>query len=261
MTFKQYIDNPLGRKNAVFSQRDMYKQFYTEKYNKVILREAGNINCILLHNKKKDEYYCYIKIPSEVVPKFYYDVVILFYTENNTYRRASTLSDYDIKVFSNDPSFVFTYLRVFLKNDMFIKDLSAKAPSLALKKDPKEKNPKEIIGYVKSLYFAYLYMKTKNLFNKFFYTNNGIEYNKNTLLSSIEHADIKINSRQEEEIKYKKEKKKDNKKVEIEKNSISKTFSNKPIKTIKPISKKITGNVGKSKQVKQVNKITHKKKI
>ena len=31
MTFQQYIDNPLGKKSAVFSQREMYKDLYTQK--------------------------------------------------------------------------------------------------------------------------------------------------------------------------------------------------------------------------------------
>jgi len=46
MSFQQYIDNPMGKRNAVFSQRDLFKQLYTEKFDKVFLREAGKINYV-----------------------------------------------------------------------------------------------------------------------------------------------------------------------------------------------------------------------
>lgn len=198
MTFKQYIDNPLGKNNAVFSQRQLFKDLYTAKYNAVLLREAGKIDYTLLYDKKKDEYYCHIKIPSEVVKEFYYDVVIKFYSDDNANVTAPSLNGYKIQVFSNDPAFVFTYLRVFLKNNMFIMDLKDKAPKLALKKDPVEKNPHELVGYVKSLYFAYLFMSQKNLFYKHFYKTNAIPYSKKALLDNVEHADKKIQKRQEE---------------------------------------------------------------
>ena len=82
MTFQQYIDTPMGKRNAVFSQRDMYKTMYTEKFNQVFLREAGKINYTTFIDKSKDRYAIHIKIPSETVKDFYYDAVILFYTND-----------------------------------------------------------------------------------------------------------------------------------------------------------------------------------
>ena len=40
--FDKYIDNPAG-KGAVVTNRSMYKTMYTDKFNKVLLRENGNI--------------------------------------------------------------------------------------------------------------------------------------------------------------------------------------------------------------------------
>ena len=70
MTFRQYIDNPLGKRNAVFSQRDMYKNLYTDKFDKLLLREAGKIdfalyyddnrgNCLLCRNVREDHVLIY----------------------------------------------------------------------------------------------------------------------------------------------------------------------------------------------------------
>lgn len=197
MTFQQYIDNPLGKKNAVFSQRDLFRTLYTDKFDKVLLREVGKINYTLYLDKKHDKYVIHIKVPSETVNKFYYDAVIYFYTDDPATNASTNLNNYKVKFFSNDPAFVFTYLRVFLKNDMFFEDLKPKVSKLALTKDPVEKNPYEIPGYSKILYFAYLYMKNKNLFNKYLYQETGRPYSAKELLSHIDHTDKKIADRQE----------------------------------------------------------------
>ena len=197
MSFQQYIDNPMGKKNAVFSQRDMYKRLYTEKFDKVFLREAGKINFTLYIDKKKDQYIAHIKVPSETVKGFYYDAVILFYANDAAIKASPSLQHYFVKFFSNDPAFVFTYLRVFLKNDLFIEDLKPKASKLALKKDPKEKNPYGVPGYSKILYFAYIFMKNKSLFSKHMYNTYAIPYDIKKLLASVDHTDKKIAERME----------------------------------------------------------------
>lgn len=211
MSFQQYIDNPMGKRNAVFSQRDMFRQLYTEKFDKVFLREAGKIDFTLYIDKKKDRYVAHIKVPSETVKDFYYDAVILFYTNDAAKRMSPSLQDYFVKFFSNDPAFVFTYLRVFLKNELFIEDLKPKSSKLALKNDPKEKNPFEVPGYSKILYFAYLFMKSKNLFSKSIYKSYAQDYSVKKLLDNVMHTDDKISLRQklgEEERKVKREEKK-----------------------------------------------------
>lgn len=196
MTFQQYIDNPMGRRNAAFSQRDMYKALYTDKFDKLFLREAGKINFALYVDEKHDRYIAHIKIPSETVKNFYYDAVIMFYAADAVPKSSSSLQDYYVKFFSNDPAFVFTYLRVFLKNDLFFEDLKPKSSKLALTKDPKITNPYEVPGYCKVLYFAYLFMKSKNLFAKHMYTSYGKKYNRKAFVDTVEHTDIKIEERQ-----------------------------------------------------------------
>ena len=224
MTFQQYIDNPMGKHNAVFSQRDLFKQLYTEKFDKVFLREAGKIDFTLYVDVKKDIYVAHIKVPSETVKDFYYDAVILFYTNDAAKRASSSLQDYYVKFFSNDPAFVFTYLRVFLKNDLFVEALKEKSSKLALKNDPKEKNPYEVPGYSKILYFAYLFMKTKNLFSKHMYTSYGIPYVEKRLVQNVMHTDEKIALRQELGEKQRKqeanEKKKEAKAASSEKRNL-----------------------------------------
>ena len=42
-SFKEYIANPLGNKNTVFSSREMYKNMYTNKFNLLMVRENSKI--------------------------------------------------------------------------------------------------------------------------------------------------------------------------------------------------------------------------
>ena len=251
MSFQQYIANPMGKHNAVFSQRDMYKRLYIEKFDKVFLREAGKINYTLYVDAKKDRYVAHIKVPSETVKNFYYDAVILFYSNDAASKSSPSLQDYFVKFFSNDPAFVFTYLRVFLKNDLFFEDLKPKASKLALKQDPKIKNPYEVPGYSKILYFAYLFMKSKNLFAKHMYTSYGIPYSAKKLVDAVEHTDIKIAERQqlgEEQAKEQAKQKREERKQQSQSRTIDSPSGN--IRAVKQT--KTTGLVNRTKSVNTV---------
>lgn len=197
MTYDQYIQNPMGVKNAVFSARDMYHSMYSKKWDAIRLRENGIIDFLLM--KDNTDYYIYIKIPSEVVPKFYYDVVIRFYPPKD--RKAipmeRTLSNYNVQFFSNDPSFVFTFAHAFKANNMLFTDLNERMARLALRKQAAERNPQDQVGYVKSLFFAYLEIKHKGLMQKIKF-GTAEKYDKKKLLAMIMPADDKIEARQKE---------------------------------------------------------------
>lgn len=201
MTFDEYIKNPMGKENAVFSQRNMFKDLYTKKFDAVLAREAGNLKYIMFKDSDS-RYIFYVKVPSEVIPNFYYDVAIEFTTNDKFALIKPTLRDYEVKFFSNDPAFVFTFAYSFSANKLFVTDLESKMSKLALEKRAVERNPKNIVGYVKSIYFAYLYMDIRGLFNKATWFS-AMKYNKKTLLDFITPADIKIAERQRlgEEIK------------------------------------------------------------
>ena len=207
ITFNDYIQNPAGKNNAVFSQRELYRSFCTNKMDKLLLREHNKIDYFLYYTSN-NEYYVHIKIPSETIEKFYYDVVIKFYTDNPALSVAPTLQNYYVKFFSNDPAFVYTYAHTFMEKEIFVDELKDRMSKIAVKKAAEIRNPNNMIGYVKTLYFAYLIMKNKGLFTKIKYTTYGKKYSKKLLLSSVENADSKIQKRKEEEEKKNKGKNK-----------------------------------------------------
>jgi hypothetical protein len=193
MTLEEYIKNPMGKKNAVFSQRYVYYDLYSKKFDTVMVREAGKINYILYKDSDK-RYLIYLKIPSEIIAKFYYDVVIEFKTGDMAVAAENTLKNYEVNFFSNDPAFVFTYAYAFDKNNLFIEDLKPRMSKKALTERAIEKNPKNVVGYVKSLYFAYLFIKLRGLDKKAAWVVND-KYSKKQLLELVENADKKVADR------------------------------------------------------------------
>lgn len=218
MTFDQYISNPMGIKNSVFSNREMYRELYTKKLDAILVREVGKIKYELFYSK--DKYYIYLKIPSENIAKFYYDVVIEFYSNDSKVMNSRDLKNYYVRFYSNDPSFVYTFAHAMIKNKLFITDLLPLMSRQAIKKVAVEKNPTNQIGYVKSLYFAYLTIKRYGLFNKIKFESEGSKYNKRYLLEKIKPADLSIEERQmlgaeirEEKKREKREQKKESQKA------------------------------------------------
>lgn len=210
MNFDKYIDNPSGG-SSVITNRAMYKEMYKNKFNTVLLREQGKIVYdIYKTSDNNDSYFIHMKIPSEVISNFYYDVVIRLYTTVNSKKASTSLRSYAVQFYSNDPAFVYTFVHAFSKNKIFIEDLASKMSKAALDNRAKIKNPKDDIWYVKSLFFAYLTMEKYDLFNRGNLDRNAKKYSKKDLLSQITHADKKIQDRQDEQAKLDKKKQQEN---------------------------------------------------
>lgn len=207
MTFDEYIVNPMGKSNAVLSAaaREAQRKIYSNKFNNILLRENGKID-FYMYQGKGAVYWIHIKVPSEVVKNFYYDVVIKFTGDAGLVASASGLDKYQVQFYSNDPAFVYTYAYVFRKKGLFISELSSKMSRKAITTKAVEKNPENIVGYVKSIYFAYLFIKQRGLFNKIKFIS-APSLDLRYLLSKIEDADKKIQNRQDEGAKVSKKKK------------------------------------------------------
>ena len=256
MTFKEYITNPSGIGTAVMSYRKMYEDLYHNKWKLIMTRENGAIDYTIY--KSNDYYFFHIKVPSETINKFYYDVVIKIKNGNNT-----SLEDEPAQFFSNDPSFNYTFAHAFAKHDLHIKELESKMSKLSLNKVAIEKNPQDMIGYVKTLYFAYIVMKEKGLFNKFKISNEAKKFDIKILLSNIENTEIKIQDRIERQEKINKEKKKEKKLAKPSEKSLinPEVKSNSRIGTVKKISKGSSGLNNVNKTVKPVGTISKNKSI
>ena len=193
ITLLDYIKNPMGGKSNVLTNRAMYHQLYTDKFDKLLVRENGKIEYHLYRDAEK--FIVWFKIPSEKIEKFYYDVVFEFTPRSSLDRVAKSIENYYVRFFSNDPAFIFTYAYVFNKNGLLFEDLVDKIGNKAKSDPPKETNPNKVIGYVKTFYFAYLTMKLKGLFTKAVFSGNGTRYFKSTFAKQIMSAKDKIDER------------------------------------------------------------------
>lgn len=187
----------MGEQSMVVNHREMFRDMYIKKFDSIMTRENGKLTYTTYLDKPKDEYYIHLKIPSEVVPRFYYDVVIKFFTKDKVPSIDPNLNKYDVQFYSNDPMFVFTFIYAYKKNKLFIEELAPKMSKIALRDPAKERNPKNLVGYCKSIYFAYLGMQSRGLFLKATYTTYGKPYKIREVLNNIDDADLKIDDRKE----------------------------------------------------------------
>ena len=197
MTYEEYIKNPMGKGSAAFGSRKLQLQDFADRWIRVRLREQNPPVHYLYKTKDDEEYIAHFKIPSEAIPKFYYDVIVRFFPpkDNGNVRNQKALTNYSVQFFSNDPSFAYTYEHAFFINKLFFTDLIPKASPIFLKERAVEKNPRDEIGYVKSLCFMYFDIKDLKLFNKSSWAR-ATKYDKIVWKGTVQDTISKIRDRQ-----------------------------------------------------------------
>lgn len=243
MTLEEYMNNPQGT-SAVYSNKEMYRNMYTDKLNKLLLKENGKF--VTKFYKSNNSYYIHVKVPSEIVDNFYYDVVFKI-------QRGSNLAKQPFRVFSNAPSFTFVFAYAFKSHKMLIEDFEEKYDKKVLNERPKEKNPKLEIGYEKSVCIAYLFLKNANFLNETYVSTYASSYNAKNVLKEIAHATDVCNQRIAlEQEQKKREKRTVVKKVDkVEQEPIVSIGKGKPQPAVRYIGK---GNTNRKSSVGTVTK-------
>ena len=188
MTFNRYMDNPSSG-TSVYSMREYYRNIYKTKFDNLMVREMGKVKYTVYRTDgSTDTYYIHIKVPSESQNQLYYDVVIELSTKSSDLKSRPNLREYNVRFFSNDHAFCYTFAHAFNKNGLFIPILRSKMIEQCLKERGSTRNPRDDVWYVKSLCFAYYTMERYNLFNRITLNQNSIKFVRNTLLMSVMHA-------------------------------------------------------------------------
>lgn len=164
ITLNEYIKNPTGGRAHAVGQKEAVAAIYEKKFNMIMLKSTGVMRRFIYKAKDDSRFMIYLKLPSETIDELTYDVVIDFYTTDDPVKKEMTLENYWVRFFSNDPNFVFTYSYVFKINGLLVPELQDKFKYLDTK--PKVTNPNKIVGYVKSLYMAYLYIMNQGMMQK-----------------------------------------------------------------------------------------------
>lgn len=156
-TLKGFLDNPIGKGTSILPNRELILNDFKRRH-KSMLDKGKKFNVEIYHNETTDAFYFHIKVPSETERNNTYDVVLQLTPPkiNTGIMKPQTIEKYNVRFFSNSPSFVFTYAHIMYQNDMMVKFLAKKYNKLVLRKEPKITNPTGVILYEKSITFAIL---------------------------------------------------------------------------------------------------------
>lgn len=204
---EQYITNPMQSPILTATMRESMRNSYIKKFNALLLREHGVINYFLYKDEEHNKYYAYFKIPSETIERFYYDTVIEFSADQNIAEAGTNLFKYNVRFYSNDPSFVYSYAYVFSRKGLFINAFANKMSQKALRDAAKEKNPANQVGYVKTIYFAYLFMKLRSFNDLDKFKAQASVLNLDNLVGTVMPADQKLGEREDAQARLSRKKK------------------------------------------------------
>lgn len=154
MTLTKYTNNPTGKGSAYVANRAAIKNGLNMIYIKLLREHRREFYAVPYVYPNGDILY-YVKVPSEEYDsnKISYDVLFLLKYDKNL-KRANR----HMFLYSNSPSFIFTYCYVYNKHGLLIDKLKAKLPGEALTKFPEIRNPIGSLGYEKSTYIAARYL-------------------------------------------------------------------------------------------------------
>lgn len=196
LTLEEYGRSPAGKGNVMGSQ--LLAENYKQRFEKVMLRVNGKID----HNfyTDGDNYFILLRVPSEVVPNFTYEVVFKFIPRSGDAKHAKDLKNYEVRFFSNDPAFTFTYAHTYIEYGLLVEELENKLSTEVIKQKPKERNPFGVVNFAKILYFGFLYIKQHGYLEKHYYEASNLKINrKDDFLKLVTKSDIKAIEREEAE--------------------------------------------------------------
>ena len=252
LTLEQYISNP-SKGVMTSTMREAARSNYIKKFNELLLREHSVINYFLYKDEKNNRFIARFKIPSEAIKNFYYDTVLEFTANNDVAEAGQNLFKYNVRFYSNDPAFVYQHAYSLKVNGMLIPEFERKMSQKALIEPAKEKNPYNLVLYIKTIYFAYLFMKLRSLNQLDKFIMQASDLNIDTVVGSVENADTKINERENAGAKLQKKKS-----AQLQKERKEKQESKNIKNTTKIKTTKTTGTIANTKFTKVSKKIKRK---
>lgn len=145
-TLGEFLNSPFGVSERNPKQEE-YEKKYKELYtNKKIYCENWTVN--------DGSYMIHIMIPSESQQGQFYDVVVQFFSDDESILKQMNLGRYYIQVFSNSPSFIYQYATLYRTYGFLIESLYGKTDEEYSHQLPDKVNSDYKMSYDKSIYFA-----------------------------------------------------------------------------------------------------------
>lgn len=159
MTLGEYLSNPYGKGVGSFPIsmiRDTVETQLKHDYPQPITYKTYAVN---------DEHLViHCKLPSRTKKNIQYDIVIDLDIRGAASQPRYSIGRYPFTIFSNSPSFYYTYAKVFREHDMLCEWLRGKYERKLLRKSPDVRNPAKIVGYERSIYTCiyHVFQKERN---------------------------------------------------------------------------------------------------
>lgn len=148
-TLEGFLEAPFGKKEP--KQNDYEKKYQALKSRKRIHMEACT--------EVDGTYLVHIKVGSDTNANTFYDVILHFFTDDNSVKKDVSFRRYYVKFFSNSPSFIYTYATLYKMNGIMVDALVDKLDAVYGDKLPEKSNPDLKVSFDKSIYAACRFMQ------------------------------------------------------------------------------------------------------
>ena len=185
---EKFLNDPSYVDGSKLGTAMLKKWNYEKRYD--YITRAYNKFEVLYFKENELSYYVMVVVPSEL-RGCSYDVVFHFYTENSSYASRSSIKDYNIQIFSNNPVMGFYYAYANFNKGLIIPFLAEKYSKEMLTTPANKNNPKSEIGIDHSLYHAGKYLLSQARYlNKTWIESKTLAFKEDTLLKLVRHIDV-----------------------------------------------------------------------
>lgn len=184
MNIQQYLENPMGKGDASVMNRKLIKDSMTMKFH-TYFDKKGKLIKIHSYVTVNGEYYIHLVLPTETERDNTYDVVFHFYDPEKKFLSSKSIRDYEVQMFSNDPSFGYTFAYVYNKNGMMIEPLATKIGRDFLTRPPVVRNRFETVNYNKYIFYGALYLMENQCLTRLYLTTHATTYAPVVLVKNV----------------------------------------------------------------------------
>lgn len=183
MNAKEYLSNPMGKGSSILMLNEA-RRILDSQYEKIVSKIT-----LKWYSYSSNHLVAHVKIPSRSAEGLMYDVLLEF-NLSSVPENITTIDKASLRVFSNCPSFTYTYANIFDKQGDLINWTKTKYSKKIFELDPKIRNPHQIRSYERSLYFAIKYITSngRNYKHKIDYNHIKVDGWSN-ILNKVEDAE------------------------------------------------------------------------
>ena len=202
---------PFGKGFAAVSVRKLMDDM-AKKYTATIEKDMQ-----VVAFKEKKDYFIYARVPSKTNDKYgsdkiSYDVVLQLTAPTSTNEKNDEeIRNWDVKVFNNNPSFMFTFNYAYNDRRGLIRMPTGYYGSISLKQRPNVRNPMLLLGIDEDLWFTILFLDRNHWFERGIIDNicNGhANLNYKWLTEQITPQETKLKEVQDRSLRHRNEAKK-----------------------------------------------------